>query len=82
MCLSCGCNIPNDNHGNDAHITYSDVVAAAGAAHIKPGRAVKNIVSTFQRAKRDQKSATKAGAKAQAGYELKEGPDHNPEAGG
>ncbi len=31
MCLNCGCNQPNERHGNDANITADDVRRAGEA---------------------------------------------------
>ena len=43
MCLSCGCGSPDDSHGDDRHITRADILAAADAAGINPGKAAKNV---------------------------------------
>ena len=34
MCVSCGCEIPDDDHGDARNITLSDLRAAAEAAQI------------------------------------------------
>ena len=34
MCVSCGCNQPEEKHGDDRNITLSDLHAAAQAANI------------------------------------------------
>ena len=44
MCLSCGCGEPNDNHGDDRHITMDQLTAAAEAAEITADEAAHNIV--------------------------------------
>jgi hypothetical protein len=46
MCASCGCGEPNEQHGDSAHITLSQVEAAANAAGISPEEAAKNIESS------------------------------------
>lgn len=43
MCASCGCDAPNDNHGDTANITTSDIQAAADAAGVTPSEVVDNI---------------------------------------
>lgn len=43
MCANCGCGIPEDNHGDDRNINWSQVVASAEAAGISPTEAANNI---------------------------------------
>ena len=43
MCLSCGCGQPNENHGNNDHITMADLEKAARASNISTEEAAKNI---------------------------------------
>ena len=43
MCMTCGCKQPNDDHGDSANITYSDLQAAAGWAKIEPEKAADNL---------------------------------------
>ena len=43
MCASCGCGVPEDNHGDDRNINWSQVVAAAQASDITPAEAARNI---------------------------------------
>jgi hypothetical protein len=54
MCLSCGCGEPNDNHGDDRHITLDMLQQAAEAAEVSPEEAVNNMVETFRRAQEPQ----------------------------
>lgn len=42
MCMNCGCDLPNDDHGNPANITYTDVLKAMVAG------GVSNITQTLQ----------------------------------
>ena len=44
MCANCGCGIPEDRHGDDRNILWSEVVASAEANGISPADAVQNIV--------------------------------------
>ena len=44
MCLSCGCGVPHDNHGDARHITLEMLAAAAEAAQISADEAAHNIV--------------------------------------
>jgi hypothetical protein len=34
MCVDCGCGHPDDRHGDDRHITMSDIRAAAEASEV------------------------------------------------
>ena len=47
MCLSCGCGEPEDNHGDNRHITVADLQEAAEAAEITPDEAAHNIVEAL-----------------------------------
>lgn len=44
MCLSCGCGVPNDDHGDPRNITMDDLKAAADAAGMDIEDAAANIV--------------------------------------
>jgi hypothetical protein len=50
MCLTCGCGVPNDDHGDDRHITYNDLKTAAEAAEIEVDEAVRNFEETVKKA--------------------------------
>lgn len=43
MCASCGCGIPNDNHGDDRHLNFDQIKAAADAAGISVEEVARNI---------------------------------------
>jgi hypothetical protein len=43
MCLTCGCGIPNDDHGDERNITYDDLKAASDAA----GASVEEVLNNF-----------------------------------
>jgi hypothetical protein len=43
MCVSCGCNTPNDDHGDDRNITMNDLQEAGQAAGIPLEDVVRNI---------------------------------------
>jgi len=49
MCLTCGCGVPNDDHGDDRHITYDDLVTAAEAAEIEVDEAARNLQETVNK---------------------------------
>jgi len=34
MCVDCGCGQPDDRHGDERHITMSDIRAAADASEV------------------------------------------------
>jgi hypothetical protein len=51
MCLTCGCGIPDDDHGDSRHITMSELKAAAEAAEIDVDEAVTNLQATYPKGK-------------------------------
>jgi uncharacterized HAD superfamily protein len=48
VCLSCGCGKPTQDHGDDRHVTLSDLLAAARAAGAPPETAAQNIPRTLR----------------------------------
>jgi hypothetical protein len=42
MCATCGCGIPEDDHGDPRHIKWSQIEAAAQAAGSSPEEAIRN----------------------------------------
>lgn len=49
MCATCGCGIPEDKHGDDRNINWSEIEAAAQANDISAEEAVKNIQEMSKR---------------------------------
>ena len=47
MCLNCGCNQPNERHGNDANITADDVRRAGEANGQDLATSVANMRSAL-----------------------------------
>ncbi len=43
MCANCGCGIPEDKHGDDRNINWSEIVASAEASDISAAEAAQNI---------------------------------------
>jgi hypothetical protein len=43
MCANCGCGIPEEKHGDDRNIAWSEIVASAEANDISPTEAVRNM---------------------------------------
>ena len=43
MCATCGCGIPEDKHGDERNINWSQIEAAAEASDISTDEAVQNI---------------------------------------
>jgi hypothetical protein len=43
MCANCGCGIPEDKHGDDRNIAWSEIVASAEANGLSPADAAQNI---------------------------------------
>jgi len=56
MCASCGCNRPNDNHGDQRNITLSQLQSAANAAHVGVEKISENMRETAQATSPRQKS--------------------------
>ena len=55
MCLSCGCNEPDNDHGDKRNITMSSLEAAAKAGEVRStAEVVKNIQSGFETGARRQ----------------------------
>ncbi len=48
MCMTCGCTVPNDNHGDQRNITEQDLNQAAQAAGISPQQAAQNFMNACQ----------------------------------
>jgi hypothetical protein len=48
MCVSCGCGEPNDRHGDDRHITQSDLQQAATAAELSLDEVIQTIAQGGQ----------------------------------
>ncbi len=51
MCLTCGCMLPHDDHGNPDYLTIEDLEASAGADNMSLDEAVRNLVATVEVAK-------------------------------
>lgn len=49
MCSNCGCGIPEDKHGDESNINWSELVAAAEANDMSPEQAIKNMQEMAQK---------------------------------
>lgn len=49
MCANCGCGIPEDKHGDERNITWSQIVSAAEANGQSPAEATQNIQTMMMR---------------------------------
>jgi hypothetical protein len=58
MCLSCGCGQPNENHGNNDHITLADLEKAARASNISIEEAAGNIQEGAEESERQKDRRT------------------------
>ena len=54
MCVGCGCGEPNERHGDDRHITQSDLEQAATAAEIGLDEVIQNIAASGRGAESGQ----------------------------
>jgi hypothetical protein len=43
MCANCGCGIPEDKHGDDRNIAWSEIIAAAQANDASTNEAIQNM---------------------------------------
>jgi hypothetical protein len=43
VCANCGCGIPEDKHGDDRNITWSEITQSAEANEMFPDQAVQNM---------------------------------------
>jgi hypothetical protein len=48
MCMTCGCALPKDDHGDPRNITEQSLNQAAQAAGISPQQAVQNFMNASQ----------------------------------
>ncbi len=48
MCMTCGCTLPNDDHGDPRNITAQRLNEAAQAAGISPDQAAQNFMNACQ----------------------------------
>jgi hypothetical protein len=49
MCLSCGCCLPNDDHGNMANITYTKLLKAMVAGKVtSPAQTIANMMTCYE----------------------------------
>ncbi|MGH2685673.1 MAG: hypothetical protein ACRDJP_09440 [Actinomycetota bacterium] len=51
MCLTCGCGIPNDDHGDPRNIRMDQLKDAAEAAEIDVDEAANNLQQTYPKGK-------------------------------
>ena len=49
MCLDCGCELPDESHGDERHILMKELVAAARANGGSVEDALRNIESTARK---------------------------------
>ena len=48
MCMNCGCGEPNEDHGNPANITASDLERAGGANDQSMRESAQHILETVE----------------------------------
>ncbi len=53
MCLTCGCMLPHDDHGNPDYLIIEDLEKSAAADGMDLDEAVRNLVATVEVAKGD-----------------------------
>lgn len=50
MCMNCGCNMPDDKHGNESNISLDDLRRAGQANGQEVDEVISNIEQTYQSA--------------------------------
>jgi hypothetical protein len=53
MCLTCGCMLPHDNHGNPDYLTIEPLEKSAKIDNFSLDEAMKNLVATVEIAKKE-----------------------------
>ncbi len=51
MCVSCGCDKPNDDHGDSRNITMNQIEQAASAIGKEPKDVAQNIQKSMSQAR-------------------------------
>jgi hypothetical protein len=54
MCLTCGCMLPHDDHGNPDYLIIEDLEKSAAADGMDLDEAVRNLIATVEIAKSDE----------------------------
>ena len=53
MCLTCGCMLPHENHGNPDYLTIEDLEKSALADNMSLDEAVSNLIKTVDVARKE-----------------------------
>ncbi len=53
MCLTCGCNLPHDDHGNSDYLLIEDLEKSARIDGLSLDDAVRNLVACVEVAKHE-----------------------------
>ncbi|MGH2793411.1 MAG: hypothetical protein ACRDKG_03810 [Actinomycetota bacterium] len=53
MCMTCGCGLPHDNHGNSDYLTIEPFEKSAKLDNLRLDEAVKNFIATVENAKKE-----------------------------
>jgi len=53
MCLTCGCMLPHERHGNPDHLVIEDLEKSARLDKVNLDQAVDTLVKTVQVAKKE-----------------------------
>ena len=53
MCLTCGCMLPHDDHGNPDYLTIEHLEKSAKADNMSLDEAIDNLVKTVEVAKQE-----------------------------
>jgi len=53
MCLTCGCMLPHENHGNTEYLTIEDLEKSAKLDGLDLSRAIDNLLKTVEIARQE-----------------------------
>jgi len=53
MCLTCGCNLPHEDHGKEGYLLIEDLERSAKKDDLSLDDAVKNLIATVEVAKQE-----------------------------
>ena len=62
MCLNCGCHMAHDDHGNEANITYEDMMRAAEANGMGVAESLRMMLETAEEDRQQHTGEYETGA--------------------
>ncbi len=81
MCMSCGCNKADDDHGDPRHVTTSTLQEAAKAAGIEASEAAQNIQKSAQEGAKQPVGVGAGGSQNQGNSGMQAEPQNGQDQG-